>query len=220
MPSKSQPIRDLLYLDFDKAASIWSQFEEGLLERVVDYVQKRSTLQTRTLHHDLLHRVENQLSEVGLVADLDACEIPDETSAESIRQAIGPRPYLRASGHSVIEDYRRILAVAERFNEIVDSMSKAAQASLKATSAYQDLQKAIAEAREAAAKLPDRNRRAVEKQRAKELADHLDELVKPKLQGLDAWLVNGVRSWIDTFMAGRINSDLPVPKVSIIPSVV
>ncbi len=27
------PIRDLLYLDFDKAASIWSQFEEGLVER-------------------------------------------------------------------------------------------------------------------------------------------------------------------------------------------
>ena len=24
-------LRDLLYLDFDKAASIWSQFEEGLL---------------------------------------------------------------------------------------------------------------------------------------------------------------------------------------------
>src|SRR4051812_34408019 len=27
-------VRDLLYLDFDKAASIWSQFEEGLLERI------------------------------------------------------------------------------------------------------------------------------------------------------------------------------------------
>jgi hypothetical protein len=25
------PLRDLLYLDFDKAASIWSQFERGLL---------------------------------------------------------------------------------------------------------------------------------------------------------------------------------------------
>ena len=27
-------LRDLLYPDFDKAASIWSQFEEGLLERM------------------------------------------------------------------------------------------------------------------------------------------------------------------------------------------
>jgi hypothetical protein len=32
---KTSPIiRDILYLDFDKAASIWSQFDEGLLERV------------------------------------------------------------------------------------------------------------------------------------------------------------------------------------------
>jgi hypothetical protein len=32
--SRTSQIRDLLYFDFDKAASIWSQFDEGLLERV------------------------------------------------------------------------------------------------------------------------------------------------------------------------------------------
>jgi hypothetical protein len=82
-------LRDLLYLDFDKAASIWSQFEEGLLKSIdvtedtgkdraagtkfglkfgvpgladaqaeanlgVDYIQKRSTLQSKILHHDVL----------------------------------------------------------------------------------------------------------------------------------------------------------------------
>src|SRR5688572_5575073 len=110
-------LRDLLYLDFDKAASIWSQFEEGLLDKLsiteetgkdraagakfgfpgiaeanlgVDYVQKRSTLQSKTLHHDVLNRVELRLDKAGLVTDLST--LPrSESSPEIIREALGDR---------------------------------------------------------------------------------------------------------------------------------
>src|SRR5689334_17760363 len=124
-------VRDLLYFDFDKAASIWSQFEEGLLERVsvteetgkdrsagtkfgipglaeanlgVDYLQKKSTLQSKTLHHDLLSRVERHLTEAGLITELSEALEPNNISPETIRVAIGARPYLRAEGNSVLED--------------------------------------------------------------------------------------------------------------------
>jgi hypothetical protein len=118
-------IRDLLYLDFDKAASIWSQFEEGLLERVsvtedtgkdraagtkfgfpgiaeanlgVDYLEKRSTLRSKTLHHDVLNRIEQRLVKAKLVTDLSAFEPRNESSPEKIRSALGDRPYLSAEG--------------------------------------------------------------------------------------------------------------------------
>lgn len=92
-----EDVRDLLYLDFDKASSIWSQFEGGLRERVAvtdddgkgqkagvkfgipkiaeatlgaDYAQKRSTLETKILHHDVLNRVDDELSSCNLVFDV------------------------------------------------------------------------------------------------------------------------------------------------------
>ena len=88
-------LRDLVYLDFDKAASIWSQCQQGLPDRMsvtedsgqstaagtkfgllsiaganlgVDYLEKRSTLESRTLHHDVLNRVELHLADSGLEA--------------------------------------------------------------------------------------------------------------------------------------------------------
>ena len=110
-------IRDLLYLDFEKAASIWSQFEEGLPDRTsitqdvgktqaagaklgvglaganlgVDYIDKKSTLQSKTLHHDILSRVEQRLTKAGLVTDLSASLPEDEASPETIRTALGGR---------------------------------------------------------------------------------------------------------------------------------
>jgi hypothetical protein len=136
-------IRDLLYLDFDKAASIWSQFEEGLVERTsitddlgkeraagtkfgipgvaeanlgVEYQNKRSILQTKTLHHDVLNSVERRLSQEELVVDLSKIN-KDESSPTKIREFIGSRPYLRAEGTSVLEDYKRIVAISQKFND-------------------------------------------------------------------------------------------------------
>jgi hypothetical protein len=232
MKQSPKAIRDLLYLDFEKAASIWSQFDEGLLERAsvtedagkdrsagtkfgipgiaeaslgVDYVQKRSTLQSRTLHHDLLQRVEERLATSGLVTDLDVELLRTETSPERIREILGDRPYLRASGYSVIEDYRRILAVGEKFNEIIAFLSKAAQDTMKKSPQYLELQQTIAAARQAAASAPDRNQRAVQKQKLKVLEQQIEESLKPQLSSIEPWLMDGLRLWIDTFMTSRIN---------------
>jgi len=144
-------IRDLIYFDFDKAASIWSQFEGGLLERVsikddaakgrkagvrlgipsiaqadlgVDYGDKQSRLESRVLHHDLLNRLERELTEAGLIVDLIEVVQASESSPAAIRAAIGSAPYLKASGWSVIEDCRRILSISERFNEMTGFIGK------------------------------------------------------------------------------------------------
>ena len=225
-------IRDILYLDFDKAASIWSQFDEGLLERVsvtedagkdraagtkfgipgvaeaslgVDYLQKKSTLQSKTLHHDLLNRVEKRLLEAGLVTDLAGAVQPKDASPETIRSAIGTRPYLRAEGNSVLEDYRRILAIAEKFNEIIGFIIKATQETAKKSLAYAELRQLIAAEDAAADQIKDRNQKALKKSQAKAMRHKLDELLKPQLSLVDDWLVDGMRLFINTFMPSRIN---------------
>jgi hypothetical protein len=224
-------IRDLLYFDFDKAASIWSQFEEGLLERMsvtedagkdrnagtkfsipgvaeaslgVDYIQKRSILQSKTLHHDLLNRVELSLRRAGLVTDLS--EQPSSVnSADLIRHAIGGRPYLCAAGNSVLEDYQRILAIAEKFNEIIAFIGKASSEGLKKSPEYLQLMKQIDEQHAAAEQIHDRNQKAKAKAQVSAMRRQLQQLVKVELTTVDDWLVDGMRLFINTFMRTRIN---------------
>jgi hypothetical protein len=172
----------------------------------VDYLQKRSTLQSRTLHHDVLNSVEHRLVTTGLVTDLSSAVQPrNESSAEKIRVAIGDRPYLRAEGSSVIEDYRRIVAISAKFNEVVAFLVKAGQETAKKSPEYAQLQQMILEARDVADQSPDRNQKAVRKARLKEIQSKIDEMIKPKLQSVDQWLIDGMRLWIETFMPSRIN---------------
>ena len=232
-------LRDLLYLDFDKAASIWSQFEEGLLGTTsvtedtgkdreagtkfgfrlgvpgvgdahaqaslgVDYIQKRSTLQSKTLHHDVLTRVEERLEEGGLVTDLSSLPA-DESSAERIRAAIDNRPYIRAQGWSVIEDYRRILAIGSRFNEIVKYIAKSAEVTVKQSSEYQELQRMVSEAKEEANRASDRNVKATLRVQIKAFEEKLGELTTPQVHTVEPWIIDMMKTWIDTFMPTRIN---------------
>ena len=232
MPSPDSTIRDLLYLDFAKAASIWSQFDDGLLERTsvtedatrdqsagvrlglpgiadarlgADYIAKRSVIESRTLHHDLLHRVEERLAEVGLVSDLAKSVAADEASAEPIRTAIGARPYLKASGTSVIEDYRRMRARTESFNGIIALVARSANESLKTTDQFKQLEQLVASEKARVATIKDRNARALQRTQAAALERKLDELATPTLTGIQPWLADGIKLWIDTYGPDRLH---------------
>jgi hypothetical protein len=136
-------LHDLIYFDFEKASSIWSQFQWGKTEQIsvsedsstgasaslsigvpnaiggnlgAERGEKRTVLETRILHHDLLNRIESLLSANGLVVDLSQVVPPNEDSPEVVRKAIGTIPYIKAQGWCVIEDYRRILGITERLN--------------------------------------------------------------------------------------------------------
>jgi hypothetical protein len=136
-------IRDLLYFDLDKASSLLSQFEWGLIDQIsitqdetdsqsggakagipqiaeidfgVDKQKKRSIFETKKLHHDILNRIETQLTQAELVVDLTSSLEKDENSADRIREVIGDKPYVKAQGWSVIEDYQRIMSITSRVN--------------------------------------------------------------------------------------------------------
>lgn len=225
-------IRDLIYFDFDKAASIWSQFEGGLRERVsvsedtskdesagvslgipkiaearlgLERTASQSVLESKLLHHDLLNKVEEQLTQTGLVVDLGEEVQPSETYAETIRAAIGTKPYLKAAGWSVFEDYRQILSITERFNELLDFISKCSLQAIKQTPEYLELQQQIDEARQDIKNLTDRNQKAVARSRLKALEANLEQVATPELYAIEQWLLDGLKLWINTFVPNRIN---------------
>jgi hypothetical protein len=105
----------------------------------------------------------------------------------------------------VIEDYRRILAISSKFNEIVEFLAQAAQDTLKKSAEYQELQAMLTSARQAVDNIPDRNKKASERARVKVLQKQTEAMLKPQVEKIDSWLLNGIQLWINTFMPTRIN---------------
>jgi len=225
-------LKDLVYFDFDKTASIWGQIESGLTERfssndamrgernkrirhglersqgsdgyAVD-AQERGILESKLLHHDLLNTVEGDLAELGLVADLNALLPDNESDARAIRGALGGNPYLRAEGWAAVEDYQRIFSIADHFNEIIDFIGKAEIQSVRNTEGYQELQRALDEARIAINAQADRNQKAIAKTKLQNAERQIAEMLKPGISPIETWLLEGIQKWIATFMPNRIN---------------
>ncbi len=135
-------IRDLIYLDFNKTASIMSQFEGGLLQEIqseyedtsekhrgaaTDWkvvsgelgsgiTQRIAQLESRKLHHDLLARVEQKLFSQKLAVDLNTDISNSDITVEVLRTKLAGKFYVRAEGWVVIEDFERILGILKRYN--------------------------------------------------------------------------------------------------------
>ena len=232
-------IRDLVYLDFDKAASIWSQFEGGLRERIsiteddgkqqkagvkfgipkiaeanlgADYAQKRSALETKILHHDILNRVDDELSSHKLIFDISSSVTPDEMMAENIRASIGKTPYIKATGQCVIEDYPRILSICEQYNNVIDFIAQCGLQSIKSSPEYVQMQTEIEDARKRIGKIKNRDEKSKQKRELKALEASIKDMAKSEIEGVEQWLLDGIKLWINTFMPTRINfRTYPIP---------
>jgi len=227
-------LRDLLYFDLDKAASILSQFEWGLIEQIsisqdetnsqnssakagvpqialiemgADKQKKHAIFETKKLHHDLLNRIELQLTDAGLVVDLMSEIAKDESSPDHIREVIGNKPYVIAQGWSVIEDYQRILSITNRLNDIMGFIVQSQAATIKEHPEIVALQKQIEEKRQEVKQIKDRNRKGVALAKIKTLETQVATAIADatKTSGIDQWLLDGIKQWIDTFMPNRIN---------------
>ncbi len=198
-------LRDILYFDFEKASSIWSQFQWGRSKEIsvtteenadqqveigvgipqlaeaklnVGAGEKRTILETRILHHDLLNRIEALLSLAGLVVNLNEAISSDETSPDAIRTSIGDIPYVVASGWSFIEDYQRILSISERFTDLAKFVGRSAMEGFKDNPAYLELLHTIEQAKETAKSITDRNKKAQELAKIKGLEKNLEKMLE------------------------------------------
>jgi hypothetical protein len=219
------PLRDLIYFDFEKAASIFSQFERGLLQETQTGVEsdhdkaqthkidlkiykpefektsseKTSQLESRILHHDLLIRIEEKLDGLGVLVDLNNEFDNSNANAELIRSKLSGASYVRAKGWVSIEDYRQIYKIINKFNELADYIGKCSLINKKE---YKEIVEQLKIAKVEANDGKNKSARI----KARNLEDDLKKLEQIKeIIPLEKWFTDGPSLFIDTLMPERIN---------------
>lgn len=234
-------IRDLLYFDHDKAASLLSQVAGGLLEHIevqkedekqkgaggnvgiagiaglkgdLNKIQRSSTIEAKILHHDLLLRIEKELASRDLVADMIHERIELPISTEKIHGMINNKPYVSVEGWAVIEDYRRMAEVAANFNDIYQFVQKSTLENMKKSPEYLELQDQIDSMKLDIKNEKDRNLKAKKKEQLNSLNNTIERTFTTNLEGVEEWIIDGIKNWIELFMPTRINFRIyPYPEV-------
>lgn len=224
-------IRDILYFDFEKASSIWSQFQWGQIKEFsvdsedtstnnagleigipnlvkaklnLQEGEKRRILETRILHHDLLNRIISLLTTSDLIINLNDSISSVESSPEKIREVIQNHPYIIAEGWSVFEDYQKILLISEKFNELAKFIGMCAIENYKKGSDYLIIKDQLIEAKTSLKKLKDPKEIAKQKSIINELENSINKNLDNN-KGVEEWILNGIRLLIKTYMPTRIN---------------
>lgn len=161
-------LRDLLYLDWEKAASIFSQLQGGLLKETQESAEKArerraglglsigplrpelggsaadraSVVETRVMHHDLLLTIEDALFRGGAAVDLSSYKTGEEARAAAEQYA-----YIRTEGWAAIEDNARIDHMSASFLDVVGMIRRSAKLALEDSPEVQDLRAKIEQER-------------------------------------------------------------------------
>jgi len=227
-------VRDLIYFDTDKALSLWSQIQEGLLKEIlvseeesekdrmdgsigfpnifrlnkqIEENKKASMLETIIIHHDLLNRLEKDLQTYNLIINVNKEFCKNEKNLDKIREMIKEVPYIQVNGWTVLEDYRKISRITSQFNEIAEFINKCNENTLKNTQQYKQLERLISDKEEELKRIKDRNKKSIEGQTINNLKKELSKSIETNLQRvgtIDKWLQDGIIKWIEVFLKNRI----------------
>jgi hypothetical protein len=226
-------LRDFLYFDSDKAASIFSQLSGGLITgietRAEDASDQRNIRQydlkifkpefggvtsstqvlqeSRVLHHDLFSRIEQQLFEGGYAVDISQEITAESVGSGAAHERLHEAVYVRVEGWSVIEDYERMKNIATRYNRIADFISHCTASALEEHDGFRTIQQELEAARARVAEQGDRNKRAREERALARIQERFQQTIREisGLSGIAPWLVEGMGEFIETFMPDRIN---------------
>jgi hypothetical protein len=221
MPNETTLLRDLLYLDFNKVASIYSQLEGGLLQEILSEKQadrrletvrslvesdRSATLESRIVHHDILVRVEDQLFKYGAALDINDAFPQGDPTADEIHDEVAKFAYIRAEGWAVIEDYSNLTTIIERFNDLGEFIARSAVSDTPQSQQLEQQSRRVDDARAQVRNATDKNRaQALNRLRQAEtqLREALNDVTG--IGALPDWLVHGVKLWVDTLMRDQIN---------------
>ena len=197
-------IRDLIYLDFDKLASIASQLEGGLLQEIQSTIakqreleggidvklanlggaasQSQSRLETRVLHHDILKRVEETLVERGAATDLTMSVNGTEVTAELVRSKLSDASYLLAEGWVQLQDYQRINKFADDINPLFDYFAEIQREAIKQTEIYKEVAREIEDEKHELSQIRDKNQKALLRMQIEDKEHQIDQFIESATQ--------------------------------------
>ena len=231
VPEDMPYLRDFLYLDTEKAASIFSQLWGGLVEGTRETSEdararrggvalnlgvvrpefggenseRTAVIESRVLHHALFLEIEDELFRLGAAVDVNAAFPSGPGSAEEVGDALGTAAYVRVEGWATIEDYDRISAILGDWKGLVAFINHSAMSSLEDSDEYKAIMATVEAAKAEARGLSDnkqRNRQLRELgEQEKELERTLRAAVE-QAEDLDPELSRGHPAFV--FLPGRI----------------
>lgn len=228
--SDGQLIRDLIYFDFDKAASIVSQIEGGMIEEFHDEegssrdigggldvrlakiggsaTDTTSKLVVKSVHHDLLVRVEEALFEKKVALDINTILTEGIDEIDVLREMITESPYIRAEGFCRFNDYERMKRFISGIEMLANFQIGSAFHGTSKVDEYYALQEAIDQQVRQVAAATDQHKQRSAKTKLGKLTDKKktleSELSLHRIdENLPSWLADSLNEFIDLFMPRR-----------------
>jgi hypothetical protein len=214
-------MRDLIYFDFEKAASLFSQSSGGLLTEIKksfdqNTLQNESDeviskdfkiIESKTLHHDLLIRLETLLFDNDIAIDLNEIIDQNGNSIENIRKEVEGRFCIRADAWCSVENFDQIKDRLLAYNDIAEFIKQAAISTMEKKPEVAQLKAQFEHYRLQANNEKDRNKKNQLinqiKNHEKEFKKNLEDAIP--IEKFDNWMEKGLKLWIETFMEGQIH---------------
>lgn len=221
---------DYLYVDLDKAISLYSQLTGGVVELRETQSEKGSTSdnkrnydfkvfkhdaggtsqdkeQDKTTikpHHALLQELEAELLSSGYLLDLANLDDNITLKDAELRITLKNTLCVKCSGRIVIEDYERMKKIGQDFPEIVKLINRSHTSSLKDNPEYQAIEQQI---KDLESFTGERNKKAKAKKQAIELRAGLEKLVASStaVDIVPQWILDGMKTWVDAFLPNITN---------------
>ena len=226
-------LKDLIYFDIEKSASLLSQLEEGLVKDIQSSVnttdqnknlrtydaklfkgefggiseEKSTLLENRVLHDYLLVKIEKKLEENKCLVNIN--NLIEEVSFDGLDlwEKIPTDRYIIVEGWVKFEDYARLYHIADNFDGIVDLINQSTRYGVESSEAFCRIKDEIEGARASIKTIKDRNQRSVEEQKIKDAEKKLEiELSRiSSVQKVPDWIIAGIKNWITVFCSRRID---------------
>ncbi len=220
-------IKDLIYFDYDKAKSLNSQLNEGLLSRLTKTIEEESgdnseigldikilkakaggngkdrNIKTETIeiYHELLNQIEDSLFNKNILTDLNGTFENEGKSFNDFLKQVPNFKYVKATGWSTFEDFERFKKIMSNFNEVQRLIYGSA---IENNPEIKKQKEQINQLKKDLKKKPNSQKdlvklSAIERSFDKELESQMDAVF------LDEVFIERVQVFLDTFSAGRLN---------------
>jgi hypothetical protein len=222
-------IKDIIYFDYDKAKSLNSQLNGGIINEITRAIEeegsldseigfdlkiikgklgggeKEKTIKTERieLYHELLNEVEDTLKEKKILKDLNISLLENGQSYNDFLQNVPNYTYVKATGWSSFEDFERFKRIMSNFNEIQRLIFASA---LQSNPEILQLRKQINDLQKDAkiSNSPSSNKEII---RLKGLERNFDKILEEQTDAalLDETFIERLKTFLNTFTPNRLN---------------
>jgi hypothetical protein len=195
------PLYDYLYADLPKVVSLHSQITAKVAGAQL------AALANHVPNHALLRELETGLAEQGYLLDLSGDQAGRSLRNALLRKRLSTAMCIKVTGRAVVEDYQRIRSVADAFPDAADFLNKSVQSHVRNTDDFKQLEMMVTALSEELKENVDRDARAAGQARLKESKEEIDTAIAAAtmVKEIEPWVLEGLKTWIDTFLPGVIN---------------